>query len=140
MTKPKMKRLLEETEIPDKLTIRDVYLYILDTNERIDGFERKVKRIVKPSEEISHQVSQTLERVSHLYVDTMKRIAAWEESMLYIMHNIKKSQYLYSHYPDDWVKEYTDIKEGLVKENEYMDKKIEKVTKGEFNFGPNPGD
>jgi nitrogen-specific signal transduction histidine kinase len=46
-----------------------------------------------------------------------KRIESWEESMLYIYHNIKKNQFLYAHYPDEWVKDYKDIKQGLKDEN-----------------------
>lgn len=124
MTKPKLKRVLQETQIPDKLTIRDIYIFLLDTNQRIDGFERKVRRIAKHGEEMNHQTNRTLEKVTHLYLATMERIATWEESMLYIMHNIKKNQFLYANYPDDWVKHYNDIKEGLENENAYMDKKI----------------
>ncbi|NGX57211.1 MAG: hypothetical protein K940chlam3_00095 [Chlamydiae bacterium] len=46
-----------------------------------------------------------------------KRIESWEESMLFIYHNIKKNQFLYAHYPDDWVKDYNDIKRGVKAEN-----------------------
>lgn len=51
------------------------------------------------------------------------RFESWEETMLVVYHNIKKNQFLYSHYPDDWAKKYSDIKAGLRNENEHLDEK-----------------
>jgi len=56
----------------------------------------------------------------------MARAEKMEETFLYIMHNIKKNQFLYAHYPEDWVKNYQDIKKGIKSENEFMDKEIKK--------------
>ena len=56
------------------------------------------------------------------------RLENFEDSLFHIVHNIKKNQFLYSHYPEEWVKNYLDIKEGVKFENEYMEKKIKNET------------
>ena len=53
------------------------------------------------------------------------KLASNEETLLFLMHNIKKNQFLYAHYPDDWVKSYINIKDSVSFENEYLDNKIE---------------
>lgn len=53
-----------------------------------------------------------------------KKTESLEEGLMYVLHNIKKNQFLYANYPDEWVKEYADIKKGIQAENKFMDDKI----------------
>lgn len=64
-----------------------------------------------------------LENHNQLFKEMADRFASWEETLLLVYHNIKKNQFLYAHYPDDWVKKYSDIKQGLRDENEAMDER-----------------
>lgn len=50
-----------------------------------------------------------------------KAFESFEESLLYVIHNIKKNQFLYSHYPEDWVKNFLSLKEGIQYENKFME-------------------
>ena len=52
------------------------------------------------------------------------KVEAWEESLYYIFHNVKRNQFLYSHYPEEWVKNFQDLKAATLFENAYMDEKI----------------
>ena len=75
------------------------------------------------------KVSQ--EQLAHhnqLFKEMADRFQSWEETLLLIYHNIKKNQFLYSHYPDEWAKKYSDIKQGLRDENEALDER--KITAG----------
>ena len=73
-------------------------------------------RLDKEYEE-NRSAVQLVKKTADLYE---KKLEAFEESLLFIMHNIKKNQFLYAHYPDDWVKDYLDVKKGLKYENERM--------------------
>ena len=47
-----------------------------------------------------------------------KKIDQLEETFLIMFTNIKRNQFLYSHYPEEWwEKNYVDIKEKMKKEN-----------------------
>jgi len=65
-----------------------------------------------------------LSEIRQEFADMAARFASWEESLLQVYHNIKKNQFLYSHYPDEWVQKYSDIKQGLRDDNEPLDEKI----------------
>lgn len=68
-------------------------------------------------------VRSQLEAHNQAFKEMRDRFQAWEETLLLTYHNIKKNQFLYSHYPDEWVKKYSDIKQGLRDENEAMDER-----------------
>lgn len=70
------------------------------------------------------QLNATIQKQSKLFDEFSSKVEGLEESMLYVLHNIKKNQFLYAHYPEEWVKDYLSIKKGIKYENEFMDKKI----------------
>lgn len=78
---------------------------------------KEQKKEVKAQEKLRG----TIERA---FKENAKRTEALEDSLLHLMHNIKKNQFLYAHYPEDWVKDYLSIKKGIKYENLFMDKKI----------------
>jgi len=114
------KGLIRDNEIFNMIenkigTLSNTLLKRLDRNTRI--LEKKLKLSEKLDLDVTSLLQKIEVKVEHL-----------EETFLCIFHNIKKNQFLYSHYPDDWVKEYLDIKEGLKFENKFLDKKIEEKT------------
>ncbi len=94
----------------------------------LDSLEKKVFKNFSKIENVLITVNQkTLLTLKQLDRDRKKftqRAEKLEETFLYILHNVKKNQFLYAHYPEDWVNDYLDIKKGLKSENEFMDKKI----------------
>lgn len=116
------------------LSVPEVYAYIQQTNVRIDELEKKIKRMLTKHDKLTLNAKRTHLEIVKLFENIERRMGSWEESLLYVMHNIKKNQFLYSNYPDDWVQNYQDLKNGLKSENEWMDKKIE----NSFPFLANP--
>lgn len=68
-------------------------------------------------------MNQNLNVQKQAFKEMKDRFESWEETLLFVYHNIKKNQFLYAHYPDEWVKKYSDIKQGLRDENEAMDER-----------------
>lgn len=77
-------------------------------------YQRQIEKTLKEVKGFTEQA----ELLSRLCKD---QIESFEDTMLHIMHNIKKNQFLYAHYPDEWAKNYLSIKDGLKDENEYME-------------------
>lgn len=105
----------------------------LDLPEVIDKQFNKLQREMKTvqkdttsarvrNERVLKDLKNYLERADYVMEQFEKRIEGFEDSLLHIMHNIKKNQFLYAHYPEEWVHDYLSIKEGLKFENERMDK------------------
>lgn len=83
-----------------------------------------MKNMEKRNQDSQLEIKKLLTQGKQVYIDLESKVESLEESFLLVMHNIKKNQFLYSHYPEEWVKDYLSIKEGLKHENNFMDKKI----------------
>ena len=99
-------------------------------DEFLEKVAKTLSLISSESRRLRIENAKLLEKIQHqlecnaFSVDKCKRqIESFEDSLLHIMHNIKKNQFLYAHYPDEWVKDYRSLKKGLKFENEFMDKK-----------------
>lgn len=80
------------------------------------------------SNKSAHEAHEGLKEIREIFDTVVQRMESWEESMLYLMHNIKKNQFMYSHYPDEWAKNYQSIKEGAKFENVWLTaKKVNKL-------------
>jgi len=86
-----------------------------DIAKRTDRMEDHLEKVEKKNEKYVTSCVDACQEIR-------KKVEAWEDNFYHIMHNIKKNQFLYSHYPEDWVKNFTSIKEGIKKENKFMDK------------------
>jgi len=86
--------------------------------------KKNFKKIDSKLSKLNSEILKSLISFNERSIVLTEKINEWEESMLFILHNIKKNQFLYSHYPDQWVKDYYSIKSGLKIENIYMDNKV----------------
>ena len=77
-------------------------------------------KITKKMEKLCKEVYEITKQAEFISTRAHSQMESFEESLLYILHNIKKNQFLYSHYPDEWVKNYTSLKQGLKEENKFM--------------------
>ena len=105
------KKKLKTEDILDKIEKTLSHLSRETTRLRV-GNEKALKKIQDQCERSALSVSQS-----------KKQIESFEDGLFHIMHNIKKNQFLYSHYPDEWAKNYTSIKKGMVSENKFMEQK-----------------
>ncbi|HUU88164.1 MAG TPA: hypothetical protein VMX17_10480 [Candidatus Glassbacteria bacterium] len=88
-------------------------------NDNFSKLNNKQNKINTEFAKLFKTMESTLENFSD-------KLSSNEETFLFLMHNIKKNQFLYSNYPDDWIKSYLDIKNCILFENRKMDEKIEK--------------
>ena len=111
-----------------------------NSNETLDKVSKQFNSFVKKQNQFMKNVEQYIGESIKIYKSIEYKIESFEVAMLTIMHNIKKNQFLYSHYPDDWVKSFNNhkekidiamkncIKESLKMENNYMDSELLKKT------------
>lgn len=94
---------------------------------KLDALYRKVHREMertrKTHEEFLTTLNSSFQEAMFSIHQGNQKIESFEDSMLHILHNIKRNQFLYSHYPEEWVKNYQSLKEGLKAENEFMERK-----------------
>ncbi len=128
------KKLFRKQEILDLLG--SAVTEVLEEKDIFNFFNMHLKAIVskasstfttlEATQKNHHKAMKTsLQELKKTLHDFSLTVANLEESILYIFHNVKKNQFLYAHYPDDWVTDYLSIKEGVKFENEYMEKKDE---------------
>lgn len=86
-------------------------------------FSSESRRLRIENAKLLEKIHFQAERSALSVAQSKKQIENFEDTLLHIMHNIKKNQFLYSHYPDEWVKDYHTVKDGIKFENEFMDKK-----------------
>lgn len=98
----------------------DLQTRLAQFESQLNRFIYRVKKIHGKAEECSVETKRSLYEITQIFDKIVKRMESWEETLLYLSHNIKKNQYLYSHYPDEWVNNYLDIKRGLKGENNWM--------------------
>lgn len=91
--------------------------------KRLANIEERINKSLKILESSNLFFNSVIKKNEEQIRKCKSQIEDFEESLLYIMHNIKKNQFLYSHYPEEWVKNYLDIKKGLVEENKFMEEK-----------------
>lgn len=91
--------------------------------ETLENCNKSANRSEQTILDMKAQHISFMEEVGFSYKKIEERIESWEEQFYYIFHNIKKNQFLYSHYPDYWVKSFADLKEALKYENEMMNQK-----------------
>lgn len=94
-------------------------------------FEKAVKTLTLISSEsrrlriengkLLGKIQDQAERSAFSVAQCRKQIESFEDTLLHIMHNIKKNQFLYAHYPDEWAQDYRSIKKGIKCENKFMD-------------------
>lgn len=77
--------------------------------EHLKSVKKQEKSINAASEMISSDLSLFRERVELL-----------EETLLIIYANIKRNQFLYSHFPEEWDQTYLSFKEQIKAENEEL--------------------
>lgn len=94
-------------------------------NDILDITKKTFEKLENQISYIRTTVHKDLQEVRSQWQTMFQKMEDWEESMWYIQHSIKKNQFLYAHYPDDWVKDYQDLKEAQKFENDQMDKKIQ---------------
>ena len=124
--KPKEKRPSPPKEAKGKTTLKEELFEVLKQNKaEIQKSHRiALKKMAVENEKFFSFITHHMKELKDLSIaassqcihslETVgEKIRDWEESFYYIFHNIKKNQYLYAHYPDDWVKEYLDIKRAL---------------------------
>lgn len=98
----------------------NLQIKVSNFESKLNRFIYRVKKIHSKAEENSVNTKRSLNEITDIFNKIIQRMESWEETLLYLSHNIKKNQYLYSHYPDDWVNNYLDIKRGLKSENNWM--------------------
>lgn len=112
--------------------IEKAYTRVEEEQKKIDKQRRKIDTIaaqlVQQMKSLNKCNADALKSIrsgtskSELVVKKLaKNFASYEESLLMVMHNIKKNQFIYSHYPDEWVKNYLDVKKGLQDENRFLE-------------------
>lgn len=127
-------RLEENIQNWEQKTQENIQKWEEISDEMFKRYERKTKEILRKwGSQYSRAVEKmdaTLGEVGEYLQEAQKvtrlsqtKLEDFEETLLYIMHNIKRNQFLYSHYPEEWVENYLSIKEGLKAENEFMEKK-----------------
>lgn len=107
-------------------------------SRRLGQIQEEMKKIKARNEEISQEFKDYAERSTYVLDEVRETLEDFEESMMYIMHNIKKNQFLYAHYPEEWVNSYLDIKNGMKYENEFMDKQFSDLPEHECLSAPPP--
>lgn len=102
------------------------------------SLKKKKEKVSKQKEdnrsELKKEITQLVEWVvkgEKALQEFSSKVEGFEETLLCLQHNIKKNQFLYAHYPEDWVKSYQDLKEGMKHENEFMQSKITKLENNE---------
>jgi len=125
-----MTKKVETKKEPEKFTFKE---HVLKYQKHVERISKEFQELVNTLQIIEKRHNKTQLNLSNfckegvkLYKNIEYKIESFEESLLMIMHNIKKNQFLYSHYPEDWVKDYLSVKGGIKFENKFMDKKIEK--------------
>lgn len=127
-------RLEENIQNWEKKTQENIQKWEEVSDEMFKRYERKTREILRKwgsqySNAIEKmnatllEVGQFLEEAQRVSRLSKKKLEDFEESLMYIMHNIKRNQFLYAHYPEEWVENYLSIKDGLKAENEFMSKK-----------------
>ncbi len=134
-----VKEEVEQVSENKKKEVKNIHKMLNRVQELIEVLEKKSLSMDKNADMVDRMV-RMFERTSGIVLkknqdshdalqDEFKliqeRVKDWEDSLYYIFHNIKKNQFLYSHYPEDWVKSYLDLKGGTQYENEFMQKKLE---------------
>jgi len=117
-TEVKKKKVLSDYEWVKRKIVsasRDLSEAQKSYSNGIKATNLRMAKTCDKSDKVLFKLTQQMEEFN-------SKLESFEESMLFIMHSIKKNQFLYSHYPDEWVKDYLSLKHGLVTENEYMDR------------------
>lgn len=134
-TAQEVKELIDSL-VKDQFTLDDIeglvkklFTPVVESlNKYFKLFHKNLEKMDEKLDEHSMDLAKTFKDGLKDYHTTnatfKKTLDRFEESLMYIMHNIKKNQFLYAHYPDEWVQDYQDIKNGLKKENCFMDKLI----------------
>ncbi len=89
-------------------------------SKRLRQIQEEMIKITKKNEATSKDIKDYAERGNLALESVQRMVNNFEDSMLHILHNIKKNQFLYAHYPDEWVRNYQDLKKGIKYENEFM--------------------
>jgi hypothetical protein len=91
-------------------------------NQTLNHLNRKIDVFMEKYEKDSHKhLTKALKEMSSF----CKKIDQLEETFLIMFTNIKRNQFLYSHYPEDWWDEnYLHIKEKMKKENKDYKKAV----------------
>lgn len=106
---------------PKKISVSDRRIIRVEKN-----FAKHARKSEKDLEDLSCSIMASLEHIDIRFKAICDKIELWEESLMLIYHNIKKNQFLYAHYPDEWVRTYLDAKKALIQENKDLGCKTKK--------------
>lgn len=93
--------------------------YIMKTNHKsyksgMKGFLEKFDRLYKREKKLQLKVLSDLQsEVNSL----REKVEILDETFLCIYDNIKRNQFLYAHYPEEWDQTFLQMKEDLKKQN-----------------------
>ena len=98
------------------VSIRKDYRKFLKTFQRKwDLFELKVFKALK---EQKADTGSSLRTIRKVMKDFDQKVAILEETFLSLYSNIKRNQFLYAYYPEEWNETFLEFKEKIKKENE----------------------
>ena len=117
-TLPEEKKPVEDTETELKVPMTHQMI-----SKRLRQIHEEMIKITKKNAETAKEFKDADERAYFALDRVRNMIDNFEDSMMHILHNIKKNQFLYAHYPDEWAKNYQALKEGIKDENKFMDEK-----------------
>ena len=120
---------IKKIENPEFLNeIKKIHIEALNKVEK--KFSKQINSALSKIPSYLNSITKTLKDVDSSLLDNKMTVTdmetkldQFEEALLHIMHNIKKNQFLYAHYPEEWVKNYLSIKKGIKYENEFMEDK-----------------
>lgn len=115
-----------------KIGLKNKQIFFSEENKSENEFsliEKKFTYIEKNQKSLSRKL-EMIKKHMESYMDAPnllafkceKRLQEFEDTLMHLYHNIKKNQFLYSHYPDEWAKNYSEIKKGIKNENVFMQK------------------
>lgn len=105
---------------------KDVTEYVKKIcKENLLNIQGTLGEIEKKQVSILKQIKLELAKLKKEVSEYKSHYEKLDETILYTMHAVKKNQFLYSHYPDEWAKNYEEMKKGLIEENNYLDEKCE---------------
>lgn len=112
----------KKVTVPNKVE-KERLDYLGMISKKMKQIFRKIKSMESEQEKLILSIHRQLHAVELVHSDLTDKISFFEESLLLIMHNIKKNQFLYSHYPDEWAKDYLAVRKGIEEENSFLDKR-----------------
>ena len=102
-----------------------------ETYSNFKSIARELKKLFKKQEvlaskiEIDHnkiigfdkKLTTLLENIDEILINFSQKMELMEETFLVLYSNIKRNQFIYAHYPEEWNETFLEFKETLKKEN-----------------------